>query len=277
MRLGSIACMLLFAGHISAQTVSQIIVQRERAHAEAIRTDKAAAFYLETYTGIEPSGRFVAFTPKTSSDATFSLEDEIEVNAYEMTAVATGVERAGNSERPVRFARVWVKTDDGWKVAASHATQIRTAGDRVTLSFATRTKAVPAFPSWRGEEAQVLAAQRALNDTFAQRDLATYGKFTAPEFVRIDGNGQVIRRELFLTNNLAGPAGPAGRRLPSFNEDMKIRLYGNVAVLTWTNVQPRPDGTVGSPEAMTRIFVKREGLWQQVLTQTTFVSSAIVH
>jgi hypothetical protein len=114
----------------------------------------------------------------------------------------------------------------------------------------------------------VLRVQEGLSEAYAQHDAKTYERWTAPEFVRVTTSGQVIPREQWLKNNMVENQ---DKRVSSVNDDMKVRIFGDVAVIICRNTTPRPDGSVDPPERMIWILAKKNGAWQQVHTQSTVI------
>jgi ketosteroid isomerase-like protein len=54
--------------------------------------------------------------------------------------------------------------------------------------------------------------------------------------------------------------------------DMKVRIYGDVAIVTGVQtLQGTAKGYVSGPRRITDVFVRRDGRWQMVGGQTTVV------
>ena len=116
----------------------------------------------------------------------------------------------------------------------------------------------------------MFSVQKALSEAYAQHDATTYERWTAPEFVTVTTSGQVIPRDQWLKNNIIENQ---DKRIPSVKDDVKVQLFGDVAVITCRNITTRPDGAA-PPERMTMILAKKNGAWQQVLTQSTTIQAA---
>ena len=115
-----------------------------------------------------------------------------------------------------------------------------------------------------------------LEDDWSQasinRDASALQRFYADEYVFIDEDGVVTDRAKELKNLTTGDF-----RLDAFKfDDMKVRLYGNVAVVTGRNtIQGVWVGTnrdVSGPYRFTDIFVKRDGRWVCVSSQSSRVT-----
>ena len=116
----------------------------------------------------------------------------------------------------------------------------------------------------------MLGIHNTLSEAYAQHDARTYERWTAQDFVRVTRSGEVIPRDQWLRNNVVEDQ---DKRVPSVNDDLKVRIFGDVAVVISRDVTPRPDGTV-APERVIRILAKNNGAWQQVLMQSTVIQDA---
>lgn len=264
---------LLLSGSLSAQSVSDTIIQRERAKLEAEHTAVGlSAFYLPTYAGVGARGQLQTLLGgsafQVAADPKFVLEEPLTVQVYQSAAVVTGIQVPGGA-RQVRFVRVWVRDGRDWKIAIHHGTAIDQPQANATPVAPAAPTATP-LAALSGEEAAVLRVQNVLSEAFNQHDATAYERWTAPEFVTVTTSGQVIPRDQWLKNTLENQ----DRRVPSVNDDVKVRIFGDVAVITCRNITPRPDGAVAPPERMTMILAKKNGAWQQVLTQSTTIQAA---
>ncbi len=284
MRRAMTVLALLLSGSLSAQSVSDTIIQRERAALQAEHTGQGfSAVYLPTVEVVNQRGRLRNFLPgstfQTTADPKFVLEEPLKVQMYQSAAVVTGIQAPGGAGR-VRFVRLWVRDGRDWKIAAHQGTPIGQAQANPTpvapAGRAATTESVwPAgwtpLPASSGEKAAVFRVQERLSEAYAQHDAKTYERWTAPEFVRVTSSGQVIPREQWLKNNMVENQ---DKRVSSVNDDMKVRIFGDVAVIICRNITPRPDGSVDPPERMIWILAKKNGAWQQVLTQSTVIQDA---
>jgi hypothetical protein len=120
---------------------------------------------------------------------------------------------------------------------------------------------------------------RAALEEFRQANLkggaegaAILEKSLADDYTRILTNGAVSGKAQSLDNLRAGKT-----RYESFEySDLKIRIYGNTAVVTAVvKTIGTTYGMATSPTGVrwTQILVKRNGKWQPVLTQTTRLAS----
>jgi hypothetical protein len=260
---------LLFSVSLSGQSVSEIIIQRERAKLQAEHTGEGfEALYLRTYEGVNQGGQLRTLGPgstyQTAADPKFVLEEPLTVRVYQSAAVVTGVQAPGGARR-VRFVRVWVRDGRDWRIALHQGTAIGEAQRTVTTVASAPAPTSPA-PALTAEQAAVLRVQKALSDAYAEHDAITADRWTAPEFVGVTGSGQVIPREQWLKGHIIENQ---EKRLSSVNDEVKVRIFGDVAVITFRDITPRPDGTSAPPERKMSILARNNGAWRQVLTQST--------
>lgn len=116
---------------------------------------------------------------------------------------------------------------------------------------------------------EVIRQERAWSAAFLRHDVAALERILADDFVGTDGRGVMSSKADEIQE--AQPAGPDAPAPPFviLNEvlsDMRVRLYGGVAVLTSRN-----DETVRTGERetvlvyrRTTVWVKRQGQWRCV-------------
>jgi hypothetical protein len=256
---------------LSAQSLSDTIVERERAKMHAERTAQGlSAFYLPTYAGVgqrgQPQTAMPGTTFQTLADPKFVLEEPLTVYVYQSAALVTGVQAPGGARR-ARFVRVWVRDGGDWKIAIHQGTAI---GERQANATPVTSVPTPIPPpaSLSDDEAAVLRIQEALWIAYAQHDARTYDRLTAPEFVSVTALGQVIPRDEWLKNNVAKSQ---DTRPPSVKDDVKIRIFDDMAVMTCRSLAMQQGGTATSSDRLITIFAKKNGSWQQVHTQSTTI------
>lgn len=118
-------------------------------------------------------------------------------------------------------------------------------------------------------EQELIKAQDALMDSVQKRDAAAWTRVSAPAWVNIGGDGQVLtyerRMEQFKSETFTGPgqAAPKYYTRPGYT----VRTLGDSAALTMWNNPPSANEPGGSLQ--TRVWVKHDGRWQQILVQST--------
>jgi hypothetical protein len=266
-----IAALALLSTSLTAQSASDTILQRERVKLQAERTaDGISALYLPTYAGVGQRGQLQTLLPEssfqTTADPMFTLEQPVSVQVYQSAAVVTGVQKPGLSPRRVRFVRVWVRDGSDWKIAIHHGTPIAEVDATTAADTPARRTGTP-LVSLLGDQAAVIRVHNALSEAYAGRDAASYERLTAPEFVHVTTSGQVIRRDQVKLDMTANQ-----KKLdPVADEEVTVRIFGDVAVLMCRTRKMRADGTAAPSERLTRIFARKNGEWQQVLAQSTMI------
>lgn len=102
-------------------------------------------------------------------------------------------------------------------------------------------------------------------------DIATLDKQTADDYVLITMNGKTSDKEQMLKGFKSGQSKLTADDL----SDLKVRVYGNAAVVTG---KADVKGTLGGQDAtgqvlFTRVYVKKAGRWQSVSFQQTRISN----
>jgi len=102
-------------------------------------------------------------------------------------------------------------------------------------------------------------------------DVATLEKQTSDDYTLINMNGQMSDKSQMLNAFKSGQTKLTADEV----SDMKVRVYGNTAVITG---KADVKGTLGGKDAdgqimFTRVYVKKGGSWQSVAFQQTRVSN----
>lgn len=126
-----------------------------------------------------------------------------------------------------------------------------------------------------GDEATIDLIKKLESDRLAaglRKDLDAISLATAEDYIQIDPEGNILDRAATLQRIKSSYAQLQANPV----DDMVVRLYGNVAVLT---ARATPKGTIDgkstlAPIRYTRVYVKRDGRWQVVLFQQTRVAPA---
>ena len=100
-------------------------------------------------------------------------------------------------------------------------------------------------------------------DAFMQADVPWYRANLADDFVCIESDGSILDKDAFLRNASRGPD-VATYRL----EDVRIRMFGDVALVHATGRFARRDGSAGTSR-YTDVYALRNGAWKAVSAQVT--------
>ncbi len=205
------------------------------------------------------TGRAQAHFPQYPKIVSRELKTQVFGDVAVVTGIQGGVGQTGDQEQ--RFTRVWRKQNGQWVNVFGQGTPVQMTAppnDPVVNKQVEPTK----WPEGKTQdERDVLKTQRALNELYARKDAGGYAQLTADTFIRIT-NGAATRAEFLKA--VAGT--PDVKRVESNNSDFHFRSYGPIAVLAYI------DKAVGGPTQglrMTRIFVKQNGVWKQLVTQFT--------
>lgn len=119
-------------------------------------------------------------------------------------------------------------------------------------------------------EKEVLKAEEELDQAFAKGDTNVLDSIWADDVVYTSASGQVFTKAQYLARFQSG-----ARKFDSFaHDDIRVRLYGNMAVLTGRSTSVLHDGSKLSagPRRFTHIYVKLDGRWRLVAHQVTDVA-----
>jgi len=98
-------------------------------------------------------------------------------------------------------------------------------------------------------------------------DVATLDKTTSDDYVLINMNGRMTGKSEMIAGFKSGQSKLTSEEL----SDLKVRVYGNTAVITG---KADVKGTLGGTDAtgqilFTRVWVKKDGRWQSTSLQQT--------
>ena len=251
------------------------IIKREEARFAALRSGQGREqFYSSDYISVAPPGQVaVGYQPPAQPNTASWAKDIKVVAATQHGAVVTLLQgpRPDTAQFPFktdpdRFVDVWANEQGTWRLVARQGVWVRNpdpAGKRV------KAPTVSPYQPKNAAEAEILKANAAIEDAFLRHDATAYERLTIPEFVRISNYGQVASRAEWIKANVTGNKDE--RVMPRF-EDVRVRVYEDVAVMTDLHVALAPDGTTTAlPQRMMRAWVRRDGAWKLAATITTSI------
>jgi len=109
-------------------------------------------------------------------------------------------------------------------------------------------------------ESEVVASERAWSQAYLRHDLPAISRLLADDFVGIDGRGVVSDKAAELEE--AKPPSPGSTEPVLVAEqlsDVRVRIYGDVAVLTAVNTAQFSDSTIRYRR--TTVWVRRGDRW----------------
>ena len=114
----------------------------------------------------------------------------------------------------------------------------------------------------------VLKEYRALDQAQFKKDRATMERLMADDYVYTHSNGAVNDKAADIKETMSDDI----KWTDTKSDDVKVRTYGNVAVVTGqVTLTGSAKNYVSGPRRFTEIWVKRGGRWQNVGGQTTLV------
>jgi ketosteroid isomerase-like protein len=125
------------------------------------------------------------------------------------------------------------------------------------------------------EESRLREIDRAWNEAYPKRDVATLKRIIADDWIAIDGAGLVITKKLLLERVASAPSQFESHQF----EEISLRIFGDAAiVMGQLSGRGRDDdgGVFDLLQRYTRVYVRRENLWQAVATQVTVAANQSV-
>jgi len=105
------------------------------------------------------------------------------------------------------------------------------------------------------------------------KDAALLKRIIADDWVATDDKGKILNREQYISQTIASGSSVSSSNpdviQSNENTDMKVRVYGNTAVVTGglTEKGTRNGTAYTDTYKWTDVFVKRGGRWQAVVSQ----------
>jgi len=131
------------------------------------------------------------------------------------------------------------------------------------LFVATFVSLSPTPPRSARSSAAVVASERAWSEAFLRHDLPAISRLLGDDFVGIDGRGIVSDKAAELEEAKPPSPGATGPILLGEQlSDVRVRMYGDLAVLTATNTARFSDSTIRYRR--TTVWVWRGERWQCV-------------
>jgi len=259
----------------SLRAASAAVSAEDHALIQAItKGDKAATgtFLDENFSWTNRTGETWNRTQLLEKMAAVTPVNEGKAHDYANVVYITGT--AQNSSDKIRFVRVWVKEQSGWKVLLQQDTVVvgKTATTQATVPVGTSCenpcKSIP-YNAPSAEAQAVVASWEALEDAVNHRDADGWASHVADEFVfnvKEDGNPLTKADRVAIIKKQAQgkTVTDIGTVIPG---TMNVGVFGDTAVMS---DQQQPT-TGGNPYQAMRIWVKRDGRWQLVYSQQTVI------
>lgn len=260
---------------ITAQSADAIL-KREEARFAALRSGQGREqFYSRDFVNIAPPGQVVlGYQPPPKPNSALYAKDINVVAATQNGAVITLLQgpRPATvpfpSNDPDRFLDIWANEQGTWRLVARQGVWVRPAAEGETPP-PIKAPSVSQFKPTGAAEGEIYKAHQAVEDAFVRHDAAAYERLTLPEFVRIGERGQLASRPEWIKANVIGKKAP---RVLAAADDVRIRVYGDVAVMTHQHIARDAEGmTPARPLRMMRAWVRRDDGWKLAATISTIV------
>lgn len=123
--------------------------------------------------------------------------------------------------------------------------------------------------STRSDVQEVLETMHASDDAADRRDTTTLARLTADEYIWHASTGAVQTKEHALAEAAAGGSAWTVRKY----DELKVRIYDDIAIVTGTfSIVGTSDTYREGARLITRIFIRRDGRWQDLGGQATLVA-----
>jgi len=116
---------------------------------------------------------------------------------------------------------------------------------------------------------ELIKLEREFGDAQPRRDIARLKQLIADDFVATVPPGKVINK----AEVIAQVTSPDLEMESLVNDDIQVRIYGNVAIVTARGAaRGKYKGQDASGQfRYTRVWIKREGRWQAIAAQSTMM------
>jgi hypothetical protein len=246
---------------LAQQPVEQELIRLENERVQLFRTGNGdwGKFYVDDYVGFLGDGRTrdLAQTKAQKTDVNYAVTD-LSVQVYGDSALMTGYQLVGGVR--MRSLRVWTKRPTGWRIVAFQATPISAPGqpsDKAALATAKLSAVSPPL---------------ALSPV-AREVLKLDEQYVGSDRRNDDAAGKRMETDRYFFVSRFGDAGGTTNPLKDLRlADVRVRTYGDLAVVTgqvqWTDQQ----GFSPGPLLFTRVWVKQAGQWKVAAEQRTAIT-----
>ena len=141
----------------------------------------------------------------------------------------------------------------------------------VVLVFAVTSIAqTPAQPTSGSVEQEIIKLENGWNDAQIKNDGAFLDRILADDYTGTEANGNVVTKAQEIANLKPGDSVVTS----IVNDDYKVRVYGDVAVVTFRcTFKGKAQGKdYINPQRFTNTWVKHAGRWQCVATHGSMIA-----
>ena len=146
------------------------------------------------------------------------------------------------------------------------------AGITLAVTLAIAAIAAGAGQAPAGPEQALVKLENDWSQASIKRDGATLQQFYADEYIFTDADGMTSTKAKEIANLTSGAF-----RLTAYRfEDVRVRVYGEIAVVTGRNTIKGTwediERDISGPYRFTDVFVRRNGRWQCVASQSSRIT-----
>jgi ketosteroid isomerase-like protein len=128
------------------------------------------------------------------------------------------------------------------------------------------------FGDVASDERELTQLIKDFNAALVKADTAFLDKTLGQDFMHYRPQGDVENKAQYLQDRKTGQV-----KFESLvADDVKVRVYGDVAIVTYRSTAKGKDqhGTIDEQRRWTRVFVRKDGRWQMVHSQGTTIQKA---
>ena len=130
--------------------------------------------------------------------------------------------------------------------------------------------AVPTYAQARNAtEREVIKASQLLDEaSLIKKDRATMERLYADDYMYVHSNGTVLNKAQEIAESMSPDQAWTAHK----SDELKVRVFGNVAVVTGlSTLTGSAKGYVSGPRRFTEVWVRRNARWQEIGGQSTLV------
>ncbi len=267
------ACMLLVMASVSPAAAADdpALLAADRDLLSALRSGSATAaanLMDPDASWTDEKGRTVSKAEAGKTLPTPAIADETGADVHRYQYGRVGVVRVDKG--PMHTLRVWIKRRNDWRLLAYQEVRSLAAPPTATPGIAGECvnpcREVPYTPK-NDNERGVIAAYQALETSSHAGDASTWGTHVADEFVVVSSNSD---RTMSKEQRLEGLRRATKNGVtPTRLTDAQMTDMDGVVVM---RAHHTPDN--GNLLRVTRVWVKRNNVWQSALSYQTAIAAA---
>ncbi len=134
---------------------------------------------------------------------------------------------------------------------------------------AAQTSSTDVSPTQTNVEREILSLEEARNQAVLHGDVTALDRMTSDDYTFITLRGELRTKSDILKGFASGSFHYDSRQI----SDLKVRVYGDTAIVTGRSVQKGMENgkDYSGDYRFTRVYVKEKGHWVTVALQTTLI------